>query len=106
VALEGLPRLAPGLRHGPPLAGVGKFICVGLNYTDHAAESEITAVGALPLWLTVNGERCQNGNTDRMIFDVPALVSYLSQFMTLMPETSSAPEHPRASGSAASRRGT
>ena len=39
----------------------------------------------LNLWLTVNGEKLQDSNTDDMIFDVPALVSYISQFMTLLP---------------------
>jgi 2-keto-4-pentenoate hydratase/2-oxohepta-3-ene-1,7-dioic acid hydratase in catechol pathway len=34
-----LPLVAPGQRLGTPWAGVGKFICVGLNYSDHAAES-------------------------------------------------------------------
>lgn len=28
----------PDVRLGPPVANVGKFICIGLNYTDHAAE--------------------------------------------------------------------
>jgi ureidoglycolate lyase len=39
----------------------------------------------LALWLDVNGERCQTGNTQTMIFGVAHLVSYLSQFMTLEP---------------------
>ncbi|MEO5337552.1 MAG: fumarylacetoacetate hydrolase family protein [Magnetospirillum sp. WYHS-4] len=39
----------------------------------------------LPLWLDVNGERRQDGNTSAMAFGVGFLVSYLSQFMTLMP---------------------
>ena len=34
-----LPRVDAGARIGPCVAGVGKFICVGLNYSDHAAES-------------------------------------------------------------------
>jgi ureidoglycolate lyase len=34
-----LPVLAAGSRIGPCVGGVGKFICVGLNYADHAAES-------------------------------------------------------------------
>ena len=34
-----LPRLDPALRIGPCVGGVGKFICVGLNYADHAAET-------------------------------------------------------------------
>ncbi|HEV2268701.1 MAG TPA: fumarylacetoacetate hydrolase family protein [Steroidobacteraceae bacterium] len=184
--LDLLPCLAPG-RYGPPLTGVGKIVCVGLNYSDHAAESsmaipsepvlffksttsicgpdddvllppgsektdwevelgvvigetartvsrsealshvagylivndlserafqlerggqwvkgkscdtfgplgpwlvtrdEIPDVGTLRLWLRVNGHQYQNGSTERMIFDVPTLVSYISHFMTLMP---------------------
>jgi 2-keto-4-pentenoate hydratase/2-oxohepta-3-ene-1,7-dioic acid hydratase in catechol pathway len=39
----------------------------------------------LRLWLTVNGERVQDSNTSDLIFGVPALVSYLSRFMTLLP---------------------
>lgn len=39
----------------------------------------------LALWLEVNGERRQNGNTRNMIFGVAHLVSYLSQFMRLLP---------------------
>jgi 2,4-diketo-3-deoxy-L-fuconate hydrolase len=34
-----LPRVAAVPRYGPPVARVGKMICVGLNYADHAAES-------------------------------------------------------------------
>jgi 2-keto-4-pentenoate hydratase/2-oxohepta-3-ene-1,7-dioic acid hydratase in catechol pathway len=37
------------------------------------------------MWLTVNGTRVQASNTSQMIFDVPTLVSYVSQFMTLLP---------------------
>jgi 2,4-didehydro-3-deoxy-L-rhamnonate hydrolase len=37
------------------------------------------------LWLKVNGETKQDGTTADMIFDVPTLVSYVSQFMTLLP---------------------
>jgi len=39
----------------------------------------------LPMWLTVNGETKQNSTTANMIFDVFTLVSYVSQFMTLLP---------------------
>jgi 2,4-diketo-3-deoxy-L-fuconate hydrolase len=39
----------------------------------------------LDLWLDVNGEPVQRGNTSDMIFDVPTLVSYISGFMTLVP---------------------
>ena len=37
------------------------------------------------MWLDVNGERKQRGNTKTMIFDCATLVSYVSQFMTLNP---------------------
>ncbi|MFZ0431035.1 MAG: fumarylacetoacetate hydrolase family protein [Acidobacteriota bacterium] len=41
--------------------------------------------GSLDMRLSVNGQIRQQGNTSRMIFDVPFLVHYLSQFMTLEP---------------------
>jgi len=50
-----------------------------------ATKDEIQDVDALGLWLKVNGETKQNGNTSNLIFKVPFLVSYLSQFMTLLP---------------------
>jgi 2-keto-4-pentenoate hydratase/2-oxohepta-3-ene-1,7-dioic acid hydratase in catechol pathway len=39
----------------------------------------------LNMWLDVNGVRMQTGNTKTMIFGVAKLISYVSQFMTLMP---------------------
>ena len=48
-------------------------------------KDEIKDVNNLPMWLTVNGEKLQNSNTDDLIFKVPYIVSYLSQFMTLLP---------------------
>jgi 2-keto-4-pentenoate hydratase/2-oxohepta-3-ene-1,7-dioic acid hydratase in catechol pathway len=39
----------------------------------------------LNLWLDLNGQRMQTGNTKTMIFDVATLVSYVSRFMTLLP---------------------
>jgi 2-keto-4-pentenoate hydratase/2-oxohepta-3-ene-1,7-dioic acid hydratase in catechol pathway len=182
-----LPVVDSATRLGPPVAGTGKFICIGLNYADHAAESgmdvppepvifmkatsaicgpndpiviprgsvktdwevelaviigapakyvsEADAMGHvagyavtndvserdfqieragqwtkgkscdnfgqigpwlvtcdevsdpqdLPMWLTVNGEKVQNGSTRTMVYGVAHLVSYLSQFMTLHP---------------------
>jgi 2,4-didehydro-3-deoxy-L-rhamnonate hydrolase len=50
-----------------------------------ATPDEIANPGALGMWLKVNGERRQKSNTSNMIFDVPTLVSYLSEFMTLLP---------------------
>ena len=46
---------------------------------------EIPDTGHLGMWLKVNGVFRQRSSTSEMIFDVPTLVSYVSQFMTLMP---------------------
>ena len=50
-----------------------------------ATPDEIPDVDSLRMWLTVNGETRQDGSTADMVFRVPFLVSYLSQFMSLMP---------------------
>ena len=46
---------------------------------------EVGNVQRLDMWLDVNGQRMQTGNTRTMIFDVAKIVSYVSEFMTLMP---------------------
>ncbi|HXN22899.1 MAG TPA: fumarylacetoacetate hydrolase family protein [Candidatus Dormibacteraeota bacterium] len=46
---------------------------------------ELRDTSSLRMWLKVNGETRQNGTTANMIFDVAVLVSYISQFMTLLP---------------------
>ena len=50
-----------------------------------ATPDEIGDVHDLKLWLSVNGERKQDGTTRDLVFGVPMLVSYISQFMTLLP---------------------
>ncbi len=182
-----LPEVSGNPRLGPCVAGTGKFICIGLNYSDHAAESglavppepvifmkatsaivgpnddveiprgstktdwevelgviigktakyvseaeamdhvagycvvndvsergfqieragqwtkgkscdtfgpvgpwlvtrdEITDPNDLHMWLEVDGHRYQDGSTATMVYKVPFLVSYLSQFMSLQP---------------------
>ncbi len=182
-----LPAVAGSPRIGPCVANVGKFICIGLNYADHAAEAglavpsepvvfmkassaivgpdddvliprgsektdwevelgivigrkakyvseaealdyvagycvahdvserafqnerqgqwtkgkscdtfgpigpwmvtkdEVADPQQLGMWLKVNGETMQNGSTRTMVYQVAYLVSYLSQFMSLMP---------------------
>lgn len=50
-----------------------------------ATPDEIANVHALGMWLTVNGEPMQRGTTADMIAGVPRLVSYISQFMSLLP---------------------
>ena len=183
--LQSLPAVAGEPRLGCPVARVGKIVCVGLNYADHAAETgaatpaepvlfmkAVTAISGpndavqippaaakvdwevelgivigqratrvseaealshvagyvlandvsergwqmerggtwdkgkshdsfaplgpwlvtadelvdphrVALWLEVNGQRMQNGNTRNFIFGVPQVISYISQFMTL-----------------------
>ncbi len=46
---------------------------------------DVADVDNLPMWLKVNGQMMQNSNTSNLIFKIPHLVSYLSQFMTLLP---------------------
>jgi len=50
-----------------------------------ATPDEVGDVHNLRLWLKVNGETMQDGNTANFIFNVPFVVSYISQFMTLLP---------------------
>ena len=46
---------------------------------------EVPDPGKLALWTEVNGERRQNSNTGDLIFGIDEIVSYVSQFMTLLP---------------------
>ena len=187
VKIDSLPVVAVGVRLAEPVANVGKFICIGLNYSDHAAESgmpepsepiifmkatsaiigpnddvylpptskkgdwevemgivigrearyvskdkaldyvagacvvndlsereyqlerlgtwdkgkgcdtfgpfgpylvtldEMGDLNNLGLWPDLNGKRVQTGNTRSLIFDVPTLISYITQFMSLQP---------------------
>jgi 2-keto-4-pentenoate hydratase/2-oxohepta-3-ene-1,7-dioic acid hydratase in catechol pathway len=187
IDVQRLPEVAATARWAEPVARVGKFVCIGLNYRDHAAEAKMKIpaepiifmkatsaimgpcdevllpptsqksdwevelglvigrearyvpleralehiagvcvcndlserhfqierggqwdkgkgcdtfgpfgpylvsldeagdLGALHLWLDVNGRRMQDGNTRDMIFDAPFLVHYVSQFMSLQP---------------------
>ncbi|RZJ81434.1 MAG: FAA hydrolase family protein [Flavobacterium sp.] len=57
-------------------APIGPFI---------ATPDEIADVHNLRLWLKVNGQILQDGNTSNLIFNIPFIVSYISQFMTLLP---------------------
>ena len=50
-----------------------------------ATRDEIAEPQKLDMWLTVNGRRRQQSSTSNMIFGVDALVSYVSEFMTLLP---------------------
>jgi 2-keto-4-pentenoate hydratase/2-oxohepta-3-ene-1,7-dioic acid hydratase in catechol pathway len=48
-------------------------------------KDEINDVNNLSLWLTLNGNKMQDGNTSNFIFNIPHIISYVSQFMTLLP---------------------
>lgn len=50
-----------------------------------ATRDEIVDPHNLSIWLDINGKRQQTGSTSTMIFKVPKIVSYVSQFMTLLP---------------------
>lgn len=57
-------------------APIGPFI---------ATKDEIKNPNNLNLWLKLNGEKIQNSNTSDFIFNIQEVVSYISQFMTLLP---------------------
>jgi len=46
---------------------------------------EVGDLNNLGLWLDLNGKRVQTGSTASLIFDVPTIISYVSQFMSLQP---------------------
>ena len=46
---------------------------------------EIQNVDDLGMWLKVNGETMQKSNTSNLVYKIPFLISYVSQFMTLLP---------------------
>ena len=50
-----------------------------------ATRDEIKDVQNLSMWLDVNGQRRQTGSTKTMIFSMAKCISYVSQFMTLLP---------------------
>jgi 2,4-diketo-3-deoxy-L-fuconate hydrolase len=50
-----------------------------------ATPDEMGDIHQLRLWLTVNGRKMQDGTTANLIFNIPYLVAYVSQFMTLLP---------------------
>ncbi|MBI5916157.1 MAG: fumarylacetoacetate hydrolase family protein [Bacteroidetes bacterium] len=50
-----------------------------------ATPDEIADPHNLRLWLTVNGETMQDSNTSDFVFNIPTVISHLSQFMTLLP---------------------
>jgi 2-keto-4-pentenoate hydratase/2-oxohepta-3-ene-1,7-dioic acid hydratase in catechol pathway len=66
VDLTALPRIEAATRVGCPVAGVGKYICVGLNYRDHAAETG-QAVPREPILFMKSTTAIQGPNDDVVI---------------------------------------
>jgi len=62
LELSRLPIVEPSVRLGPCVASVGKFICIGLNYSDHAAESGM-AVPSEPV-VFMKATSCISGPND------------------------------------------
>lgn len=50
-----------------------------------ALSEDVPDTNNLRLWLTVNGKKVQDGTTANLIFNIPFIVHYISQFMTLLP---------------------
>jgi 2-keto-4-pentenoate hydratase/2-oxohepta-3-ene-1,7-dioic acid hydratase in catechol pathway len=65
IDFSSLPAVADSMRIGCPVAGVGKFIAVGLNYADHAAESGL-AVPAEPV-IFMKATSCLQGPDDAVM---------------------------------------
>ncbi|GGF06924.1 fumarylacetoacetate hydrolase family protein [Stappia taiwanensis] len=53
-----LPKVAGTPRLGPPVAGTGKFICIGLNYADHAAESGLAVPSEPVIFMKATSAIC------------------------------------------------
>ena len=53
-----LPIVVPDTRLGPCVAGIGKFVCVGLNYSDHAAETGIPVPAEPIIFMKANSAIC------------------------------------------------
>ena len=63
--LESLPLAPAGARIGPCVAGVGKFICIGLNYADHAAEAGMAVPDEPTIFLKATSSIC--GPNDNVV---------------------------------------
>jgi 2,4-diketo-3-deoxy-L-fuconate hydrolase len=50
-----------------------------------ATPDEVADINNLAMWLTVNGNTMQKSNSNQLVFKIPFLISYISQFMTLLP---------------------
>lgn len=60
-----LPKVEGDVRIGPPIAAIGKIVCVGLNYADHAKESNLPVPGEPVLFMKATSAIC--GPNDAVI---------------------------------------
>jgi 2-keto-4-pentenoate hydratase/2-oxohepta-3-ene-1,7-dioic acid hydratase in catechol pathway len=65
IDVQSLPRVNSSPRLGPCVGHVGKFICIGLNYSDHAAESGMK-VPAEPI-IFMKATSCVTGPNDNIV---------------------------------------
>lgn len=74
---------------------MGKGFDTGCPVSRFISKTEIPDPHNVELWCSVNGQERQRGNTSDLIFNIPALISFVSQYMTLEPNdlilTGSAP---------------
>jgi 2-keto-4-pentenoate hydratase/2-oxohepta-3-ene-1,7-dioic acid hydratase in catechol pathway len=61
--LDSLPKVPGPPRLGPCVGGVGKFICVGLNYSDHAAESNMPVPAEPIIFMKATSSICGPNDT-------------------------------------------
>jgi 2-keto-4-pentenoate hydratase/2-oxohepta-3-ene-1,7-dioic acid hydratase in catechol pathway len=68
IDLAGLPKVQGELRIGPCVKGVGKFVCIGLNYSDHAAESGMAVPSEPVIFMKATSAIC--GPNDDVLIPV------------------------------------
>jgi len=68
IDLAGLPRVQGEPRIGPCVKGVGKFVCIGLNYSDHAAESGMAVPSEPVIFMKATSAIC--GPNDDVLIPV------------------------------------
>jgi 2-keto-4-pentenoate hydratase/2-oxohepta-3-ene-1,7-dioic acid hydratase in catechol pathway len=92
------------LRKPPVQFGAGKNFDGSSPFgPDLVTRDEVPDPHALSIALEVNGETMQSSSTADMLFDIPTLIEYISQFTTLEPDDVIATGTRTASGTSASR---
>lgn len=71
VEIDSLPRVEEGVRIGTPVASIGKVVCVGLNYADHARESNLPVPSEPVLFMKATSAIC--GPNDQVVIPRGAL---------------------------------